>query len=62
MDQNDFQLAELYFKRAIQITEELRTPIPGEEFRTAFFSNRLSPITSWPNSVSALVMPEHLKR
>jgi CHAT domain-containing protein len=43
MDQNDFQLAELYFKRAIQITEELRTPIPGEEFRTAFFSNRLSP-------------------
>lgn len=43
MDQNDFQLSELYFKRAIQITEELRTPIPGEEFRTAFFSNRLSP-------------------
>ena len=43
MDQNDLQLAELYFKRAIQITEELRAPIPGEEFRTAFFSNRISP-------------------
>src|SRR5688572_17164087 len=42
MDQNDFQLAELYFKRAIKITEELRAPIPGEEFRTAFFSNRIS--------------------
>jgi CHAT domain-containing protein len=43
MDQRDFDLAELYFKRAIQFTEELRAPIPGEEFRTAFFSNRISP-------------------
>ena len=43
MDERDFQLAESYFKRAIQITEELRAPIPGEEFRTAFFSNRISP-------------------
>jgi CHAT domain-containing protein/tetratricopeptide (TPR) repeat protein len=43
LDQNNFDLAELYFKRAIRITEELRAPIPGEEFRTAFFSNRISP-------------------
>jgi CHAT domain-containing protein len=43
MDQIDFDLAELYFKRAIQFTEELRAPIPGEEFRTAFFANRISP-------------------
>ncbi|HSD46370.1 MAG TPA: CHAT domain-containing tetratricopeptide repeat protein, partial [Pyrinomonadaceae bacterium] len=42
-DQHDFDLAELYFKRAIQFTEDLRAPIPGEEFRTAFFSNRISP-------------------
>jgi CHAT domain-containing protein len=37
------ELAEVYFKKAIALTEELRAPIPGEEFRTAFFSNRMSP-------------------
>src|SRR6185369_1016397 len=37
------ELAEVYFKNAIELTEELRAPIPGEEFRTAFFSNRMSP-------------------
>jgi CHAT domain-containing protein len=36
-------LAEAHFKKAIALTEELRAPIPGEEFRTAFLSNRLSP-------------------
>jgi CHAT domain-containing protein len=39
----DAQLAEEYFKKAIELTEELRAPIPGEEFRTAFFANRMSP-------------------
>jgi CHAT domain-containing protein len=39
----DSKLAEVYFKNAIQLTEELRAPIPGEEFRTAFFANRMSP-------------------
>ena len=38
----DSKLAEVNFKKAIELTEELRAPIPGEEFRTAFFSNRLS--------------------
>ena len=37
------KLAEVYFKKAIELTEELRAPIPGEEFRTAFFANRMSP-------------------
>ena len=41
--EGDLRLAEAYFKRAVRLTEELRAPIPGEEFRTAFFSNRLSP-------------------
>ncbi|HEU5459986.1 MAG TPA: tetratricopeptide repeat protein, partial [Pyrinomonadaceae bacterium] len=37
------KVAEKNFKQAIELTEQLREPIPGEEFRTAFFSNRLSP-------------------
>ena len=37
------KLAEVNFKKAIELTEELRAPIPGEEFRTAFFANRMSP-------------------
>ena len=41
--EGDAQLAEEYFKKAIELTEELRAPIPGEEFRTAFFANRMSP-------------------
>lgn len=43
LDQGDVKLAEVNFKKAIELTEELRAPIPGEEFRTAFFSNRISP-------------------
>jgi len=41
--EGDSKLAEVYFKKAIELTEELRAPIPGEEFRTAFFANRMSP-------------------
>ena len=41
--EGDAKLAEENFKRAIELTEELRAPIPGEEFRTAFFANRMSP-------------------
>ena len=36
-------LAEAYFKKAIGLTEELRAPLPGTEFRTAFFSDKLVP-------------------
>jgi CHAT domain-containing protein/tetratricopeptide (TPR) repeat protein len=43
MDEGNPQLAEANFRHAIALTEELRAPIPGEEFRTAFFSNRMSP-------------------
>jgi CHAT domain-containing protein len=35
--------AEQAFKRAVALTEELRAPLPGEEFRTAFFSDKLVP-------------------
>jgi len=35
--------AERYFRAAIVLTEELRAPLPGEEFRTAFFSDKLLP-------------------
>lgn len=41
--EGDFKTAERNFKEAIDLTEQLRAPIPGEEFRTAFFSNRMSP-------------------
>jgi len=40
---NDNASAELEFKRAIELTEELRAPLPGEEFRTAFFADKLTP-------------------
>lgn len=41
--QGKLKHAEASFKKAIELTEELRAPIPGEEFRTAFFANRMSP-------------------
>lgn len=43
MDEGNLKIAEANFKKAIELTEELRAPIPGEEFRTAFFANRMSP-------------------
>jgi CHAT domain-containing protein len=39
----DRNAAEQYFQRAIAITEELRAPLPAEEFRSAFFSDKLVP-------------------
>ena len=36
-------IAERHFKNAIAVTEELRAPLPGEEFKTAFFANKLAP-------------------
>jgi CHAT domain-containing protein len=39
----DPQSAEQAFKNSVTLTEELRAPLPGEEFRTAFFSNKLVP-------------------
>jgi len=35
--------AERHFRNAIAVTEELRAPLPGEEFKTAFFANKLVP-------------------
>jgi CHAT domain-containing protein len=39
----DCVAAEECFKRSIAITEELRAPLPAEEFRSAFFSDKLVP-------------------
>jgi len=39
----DPQTAEECFRKAIAVTEELRAPLPGEEFKTAFFANKLVP-------------------
>jgi len=39
----DTQTAEACFRQAIAVTEELRAPLPGEEFKTAFFANKLIP-------------------
>ena len=36
-------VAERHFRKAVAVTEELRAPLPGEEFRTAFFANKLVP-------------------
>ena len=38
----DTAAAEASFKRAVALTEDLRTPLPSEEFRTAFFSDKLA--------------------
>jgi CHAT domain-containing protein/tetratricopeptide (TPR) repeat protein len=35
--------AEKHFKDAVKLIEELRAPLPAEEFRTAFFSDKLVP-------------------
>jgi CHAT domain-containing protein len=35
--------AERHFRNAIAVTEELRAPLPSEEFRTAFFAKKLTP-------------------
>ena len=43
LQEKDPKRAEMNFKKAVELTEELRAPIPGEEFRTAFFSKRMSP-------------------
>jgi CHAT domain-containing protein len=37
--------AEAAFKRAISSIEEVRAPLPAEEFRTAFLANKLIPYT-----------------
>ena len=39
----DLKSAEQFFEQAVALTEELRAPLPGEEFRTAFFSDKLVP-------------------
>lgn len=35
--------AEEHFRNAIRVIEQLRAPLPGEEFKTAFFANKLAP-------------------
>ena len=35
--------AEQHFRNAVAVTEELRGPLPSEEFKTAFFANKLAP-------------------
>ena len=43
LDKGDTETAERRFRKAIAVTEELRAPLPGEEFKTAFFANKLVP-------------------
>jgi CHAT domain-containing protein/Tfp pilus assembly protein PilF len=43
MTKGDTQTAERCFRKAIAVTEELRAPLPSEEFKTAFFANKLVP-------------------
>jgi CHAT domain-containing protein len=43
ISKGDRETAEQCFRKAIAVTEELRAPLPGEEFKTAFFANKLVP-------------------
>jgi len=36
-------LAESYFKKAVELIENMRAPLPGEEFRAAFFAEKITP-------------------
>ncbi|HEY0545057.1 MAG TPA: CHAT domain-containing protein [Pyrinomonadaceae bacterium] len=42
-DAGEIERAEAEFKRAIELIETLRAPLPAEEFRAAFFSDKLVP-------------------
>lgn len=42
-DFGNFKEAEDCFKKSIELIENLRAPLPGEEFSTAFFSDKLIP-------------------
>jgi CHAT domain-containing protein len=39
----DKKSAESYFERAVRLIEDLRAPLPAEEFRTSFFADKLIP-------------------
>jgi CHAT domain-containing protein/Tfp pilus assembly protein PilF len=39
----DMKSAEASFERAVRLIEDMRAPLPAEEFRTAFFSDKLIP-------------------
>ncbi|HVF49880.1 MAG TPA: CHAT domain-containing tetratricopeptide repeat protein [Pyrinomonadaceae bacterium] len=41
--EGDAAAAESSFKRAVELIESLRAPLPAEEFRTAFFADKLVP-------------------
>ena len=43
VSKGEMESAEDSFRKAIAVTEELRAPLPGEEFKTAFFANKLVP-------------------
>jgi CHAT domain-containing protein/tetratricopeptide (TPR) repeat protein len=41
--EGNVRAAESSFQRAVALIEDLREPLPAEEFRTAFFSDKLTP-------------------
>jgi CHAT domain-containing protein len=41
--ENNFSQAEKYFKKAVELIETLRSPLPAEEFRMAFLADKLFP-------------------
>ncbi len=41
VSQENYRRAEKHFRRAIELTETLRAPLPAEEFRMAFLANKL---------------------
>lgn len=43
LDAGDAKRAENYFKKAVEIIENLRSPLAAEEFRMAFLSDKLAP-------------------
>jgi tetratricopeptide (TPR) repeat protein len=42
-ESGDERRAETHFRRAINLIEDLRSPLAGDEFRTAFFADKLAP-------------------
>lgn len=43
MTEKDYNTAEQYFLQAVELIEHIRSPLPGEDFRTGFIADKLSP-------------------
>jgi CHAT domain-containing protein len=56
----DLPLAEFYFRKAIDLLESMRAPLPAEEFRMGFIGDKLTPYIEMVRLCLASGTPERL--